>query len=91
MDGSAVSGPFPGRVLYGEGQPDGEDGVGPARLAVHVRRSDRPRLVALHNEIVNLLGRDDKQLREPLHIGPQDVVLAHAQTAAGSTGGGDRR
>jgi len=60
---SLLNFPLPGLVLDDEGEPNGEDRVGPAGLAVHVRGGDRPRLVALHDQIVNFLGGDDKQLK----------------------------
>ncbi len=68
---------LPERVVDGKGQPDGEDGVGSAGLAVHVGGGDRSRLVALHDKIVDLLGRHDEELGEALHVRAQDVVLAN--------------
>ncbi len=51
--------------------------MGSAGLAVHVGGGDRPRLVALQDQIVDLLGRHDEKLGEALHVRAQDVVLAN--------------
>ena len=62
-------------------QDDGEDGVRPRGLVVHVGRGHRPVLVALHHEVVDLLKRGHGQLRQPVHIRTQDVVLSNPEAA----------
>ena len=46
------------------GEDDGEDGVRPGGLVVHVGRRHRPVLVAFHHQLVDLTEGGDGQLRE---------------------------
>ena len=49
-------------------QDDGEDGVGAGRLGVHVGRRHRPLFVAFRHQIVDVVERTHRQLRQPVHI-----------------------
>ena len=58
-----------------EGDDDGEDGVRPAGLGVHVGGRHRPGLVALRHQVLDTLGVQHGQLGETLHVGPQHLVF----------------
>ena len=58
-----------------EGQHDGEHGVGPARLGVHVGGGHRPRLVPLLHQILYFHRIGHGLHPTTLHIGTQDFVL----------------
>ena len=58
-----------------EGQHDGEHGVGPARLGVHVSGGHRPRLVPLLHQILYFHRIGHGLNPTTLHIGTQDFVL----------------
>ena len=61
---------------YTEGQHDGEHGVGPARLGVHVGGGHRAGLVPLLHQILNFHRIGHGLHPTTLHIGTQDFVLS---------------
>ena len=59
-----------------EGDHDGEHGVWPAGLSVHVGGRHCPGLVAVRHEVLNPLSVQHRQLGQTLHVGPEDLVLS---------------
>ena len=63
-----------------EGDDDGEDGVRPAGLRVHVGGRHCPGLVPLRHQVLDTLSVQDCQLGQTFHIRPQDLVFPDFQS-----------